>query len=244
MKLLLRTIVVSLVLGVFAVPSALAASAPAEKELMAIMKTLMDAIASGEKEPWQTHLADDFVLLDRDGTVKVKKDLVDGAAPIRPGYTLALEMVDVHSRDLGGNAVVLWYRVLEDMTIFGQPIHVEYRNSHVFQKRGGKWQMLTWHYVELLRDPDPLPVDAKAYEALVGEYALSDTVKFVVTLRDGKLYGARAGRPESERIPECEHVFGTAGSEFRKIFLRDPDGKVTAMVDRRKGSDTTWKKVK
>lgn len=236
--------IVTLALVLLIAPAVLAASAPAEKELMTIMKSLMDAISSGEKEPWQKHLADDFVLLDRDGTVKVKKDLVDGASPIRAGYTLALDTTDVHSRDLGGDAVVLWYRVLEDMTIFGQPIHVEYRNSHVFQKRDGRWQMLTWHYVELLRDPDPVPVDPKRLESLAGEYALSDSVKLAVTMRDGKLYGARAGRAEVELIPECEHVFGSRGSEFRKIFIRDASGKVVEMIDRRKGSDTHWKKVK
>lgn len=224
--------------------SAAAAPSPAERELVAITETIMDSIATGEKEPWRRWLSDDFVLLDRDGTVKHKQELVDGTAPIRPGYELKLALTDIESRDLGGDAAVLMYRVLEDMRIFGQPIHVEYRNSHVFAKRDGRWQMLTWHYVELLRDPDPVPVDPKRYADLTGEYALSDSVSLVVTTRNGKLYGARAGRPEVELIPECEHVFGSPASEFRKIFVRDATGKVIEMIDRRKGSDTRWKKIK
>lgn len=219
------------------------AASPAQAELVSIMQTLMDSIATGERAPWERHLADEMVLLDRDGSVKRKQELVEGTAPIKPGYTLKIAMTDIDSFDLGDTAVLM-YRVLEDMTVFGQPLHVEYRNSHVFARRKGEWKMLLWSYVELPRDGAPVKVDPARFDELTGEYALSEAVKYTVTRRDDRLFIARAGRGETELVPESPDVFYSPGSEFRKIFVRDAKGKVTELLDRRKGSDTTWKKVK
>ena len=240
MKRIFVTVII--LVPVFTSLAAEAAPSSAEKELVTIMQTILDSIATGDKEPWRRWLADDFVLLDRDGSVKLRSHLVDGTAPLKPGYELKLTMQDIESRDLG-DAAVLIYRVVEEMKVFGQPLHVEYRNSHVFEKRDGRWQMLVWQYVELPRDPEPVAVDPARLNGLAGEYALSDGVQFVVSVRDGKLYGARAGRAETELIPESSDVFCSPSSEFRKIFVRDASGTAVEMIDRRKGSDTRWKRV-
>ena len=152
MKRIFVTVII--LVPVFTSLAAEAAPSSAEKELVTIMQTILDSIATGDKEPWRRWLADDFVLLDRDGSVKLRSHLVDGTAPLKPGYELKLTMQDIESRDLG-DAAVLIYRVVEEMKVFGQPLHVEYRNSHVFEKRDGRWQMLVWQYVELPRDPEP-----------------------------------------------------------------------------------------
>ncbi len=219
------------------------AASPAQAELVSIMQTLMDSIATGERAPWERHLAEEMVLLDRDGSVKRKQELVEGTAPIKAGYTLKIAMTDIESFDLGDSAVLM-YRVLEDMTVFGQPLHVEYRNSHVFVKRKGDWKMILWSYVEMLRDGAPVKVDPAHFDELTGQYALSDTVSYTVTRRGDKLFIARAGRGETELVPESPEVFYSPGSEFRKIFVRDEKGKVIELIDRRKGSDTVWKKLK
>lgn len=220
-----------------------AAASAHQAELLAIVNSLMDTIASGDKAPWQKHLADEFVLLDRDGSVKSKQFLVENTSPMSRHYTIQLALDEVESADYG-DAAVMRYRVLEDMTVYGQPIHVEYRNSHVFTKRDGAWKMVLWQYVEIPADGPPVQVSAKRLEKIAGVYQLAPDVDFVVTLRGGTLYGVRKGRPEVELVPESDDVFYVRGSEFRKIFVRDADGEVVEMLDRRKGTDTRWKRVK
>ncbi|HXG58949.1 MAG TPA: DUF4440 domain-containing protein [Thermoanaerobaculia bacterium] len=237
----MKRLVTALVLALTALPAA--ASSAHEKELLSVVRSLMDSIAPGEKKPWEEHLTDDFLLIDRDGKLRRKPQLLEEVGPISKHYTLKLELTDIESADLGDGTAIIHYRVLEDMTIYGQPIHVEYVNSHVFVRSGDRWRMRLWQYVEIPADGAPVRVDASRLGDVAGEYQLAPGVRFVVKVRDGKLYGSRTGRPEVELVPESDDVFYVPQSEFRKIFVRDAKGKVVEMLDRRKGTDTRWKKV-
>lgn len=220
----------------------LSARADTASELRSIVTALTEAIAPGDKQVFDRWLADDFVLVDRDGSIKRKREIVDGTAPIQKGFTLQIRLGESEVRDFG-NVAVLVNELVEDMDVFGQPLHVRYRDTHVFEKRNGEWKLVVWQYVEIPKDGAPVAVDPAAFDALAGEYAFGER-RFTVTRRGGKLFGARHGKPETELVPESESVFYIPGSEFRKIFVRDAKGNVTGMLARRKGSDVLWTRVR
>lgn len=213
-----------------------------KKELVAIAQTLMDAISPGDKAVFDRWLADDLILIQRDGTIMRKKEIVDGTTPMVKGFSLdRIEAVEPEVRVLDDSTAVLVYRVIEDMTVFGQKIHVQYRSSHTFAKRNGEWKIVVWQYVEIPRDPDPTPVKTKVYDDYLGEYAFGER-RMTIARKGDKLYFVRNDK-ETELVPESEAVFHVPGSEFRKIFVRDASGKVTTVLDRRKGTDVKWTRV-
>jgi ketosteroid isomerase-like protein len=214
-----------------------------KSELSGIVMKMMDAIGTGEKSVYERHLADDLILVDRDGLrTLTKKDVVDGTNGMPDGYWLKISIDDVQLRELGDHAV-LTYRVVEREGIHDQEILVHYRSTNVFEKKDGIWQMVVWQYVETQRDAEPTPVDASVYDELVGTYVMGPGIKYVVTRRDNRLFGAREGREEQELIPESDLVYYHPGTEFRKIFVRDDEGRITEIRARRKGTDLRWTRV-
>lgn len=236
----MKNVVLGLVL-LFAVPPSHAAQPDTAAQLRAIVESLTEAIGPGDKAVFDRWLAEDFILVDRDGSIKRKKEIVEGTTPITPGFTLKIRIGESEVREFGDVAVLV-NELIEDMDVFGQPLHVRYRDTHVFERRDGEWKLVVWHYVEIPKDAAPVAVDYASYDALVGEYAFGER-RFVVTRRGEKLFGQRVGKTEVELVPESESVFYVPGSEFRKIFIRDSEKKVTGMLDRRKGSDVLWTRI-
>ena len=233
----MRTVSLLALLMFLSIPATAAPESTAA-EVTSIVQQIVNAIAPGDRAVFDRWLADDFILVDRDGSIKRKQEIVDGTTPLPEGFSLDIRVGETEVRDFGNVAVVV-NEIIEDMNVFGQPLHVLYRDTHVFEKRKGEWKMVVWQYVEIPRDPPAVEVDRSVFDALVGEYVFG-TRHYVVTRRGDRLFGARAGQPESELVPESETVFHVPGSEFRKIFVRNADGRVTGMLDRRKGSDVLW----
>lgn len=211
-------------------------------QLTGVVQEIYDAVISGERATWERVLADSFVLVDRDGAMKSKLELLPELRPLPQSISLQLGIAEAKARDLGQTAI-LTYLTREVEVIWGQTLHVDYRNMMVFGRRQGVWQLEAWQYVEIPKDGTPVRVDPSIYDQYVGTYEAAPEVRYVVTHRDGRLFGQRAGRPEAELVPEGEGVFYTPQSEFRKLFVKDDNGHVMGFLDRRKGSDTFWRRV-
>ena len=214
-----------------------------QEDLVATVREMFDALLAGDKGVWDKRLASEFVLVDRDGAVKTREEFLKEADPPPPSVRVQLEVAEPRVQDLG-EAAVLTFTTREHEQIWGQSLDVDYRNTMVFARRDGAWRLVSWQYVEVPRDAAPVAVSAAALPALEGEYEAAPGTTFTVVRREGRLFGARAGRKEAELVPEGETVFFTPGTEFRKIFVKDAQGRVSGMLDRRKGSDTFWRKVK
>lgn len=212
-------------------------------ELVAIAMEIDNAIEPGDKAVFAKYLTDDFILVDRDGLrTLTKKDVVEGTTPIPKGYWLKFEIADVELREFGDVAVLI-FKTIEREGVHDQEILVNYRGTDVFVKRDGEWKLAVWQYVELQRDAEPTKVNPAKYDALAGSYVMGPGIKYNVTRRGEKLFGAREGRPEEELVPESDDVFYVPGTEFRRIFVKDDSGRVLEMLGRRKGTDIRWKRV-
>jgi len=215
-----------------------------EKELMRIAQELYDAVAIGNKAPWEKYVADDVIYTDENWHILTKKDLVDGLSPLPKGYSGSIRMANVQSR-INGDAAVLSYRALEEEYVFGQKLAPIYLVTDTYFKRNGRWQMVASHVIVMPSERQTVVVNPKLYESIVGQYELTPEVTYTITLEGEKLIGQRSGRAKEELVPADNNTFFRKGTiRGEKVFGRDASGRVTAMLDRRENNDLTWKKTK
>ena len=81
-------------------------------------------------------------------------------------------------------------------------------------------------------------------DAYVGTYELAPGVTYVVSREGDVLIGQRSGRPREELVAAGDATFFRKGTvRGEKIFVRDPSGRVTSMLDRRDNNDLVWKRT-
>jgi len=218
-------------------------NARSDTDLIAATHEIYAAIPIGDREVWDRWLAEDFLLLDRDGKTMDREAVLADFAPLPPGIELELDIAELTTRQLGDDAAMVVFLIRETETIFGQTLHVDYRTGLTFARRNGEWTLVAFQYVELPRDAAPVEVAPARLRAYVGTYAADDATRFEVTLDGDRLAGRREGRPPVELVPESDGVFYIPGTEFRKIFVRNAAGEVVEMLDRRKGTDVRWRRL-
>lgn len=218
--------------------------AATEKELVAIAQELYDAIAIGNKAPWEKYLAGDMIYTDENWRILTKKDLVEGLRPLPAGYSGSIRIANLQSR-INGDAAVLSYRALEEETIFGQKLTPTYLVTDTYFKRNGHWQLIASHVIVMPSERKAMTIRPEQYDSVVGQYELTPGVNYTITREDGKLIGQRTGRAKEELLPADDHTFFRKGSiRGEKVFLRDSTGRVTQMLERRENNDLVWKKTK
>jgi hypothetical protein len=220
------------------------ADSATEKELARIAQELFDAVAIGDKAPWEKYVAEDVIYTDENWHILTKKDLLDSLSPLPKGYSGSIKMANVQSR-INGDAAVLSYRVLEEEFVFGQRLAPIYLNTDTYFKRRGQWQLVASQVVVLPSERLPVQLGAQAYKEIAGQYELAAGVIYTITLEGGKLIGQRSGRDKEELLPADASTFFRRGTvRGEKVFKRDASGRVTAMLDRRENNDLTWKKIR
>ena len=225
-------------------PAQSKADAATEKELVAIAQELFDAVAVGNKAPWEKYLADDVIYTDENWQILTKKDLVDGLQPLPKGYAGSIRMANVQSR-INGDAAVLSYRLLEEETVFDQKLAPTYLETDTYFKRNGRWQLIAAHVIVIPSERKAMTLRPEQLDSIVGQYELTPGVNYTITRENGKLIGQRTGRAKEELVPADDNTFFRKDSiRGEKVFARDQGGRVTQMLDRRENNDLVWKRVK
>jgi hypothetical protein len=215
-----------------------------EKELVGMAQELYDAIAVGNKAPWEKYVADDLIYTDENWQILTKKDLLDGLRPLPKGYSGSIRIANVQSR-INGDSAVLSYRALEEEFIFGQRLAPIYLVTDTYFKRNGRWQMIASHVIVMPSERTPVNISPEAYRSIAGQYELTTGVIYTITIEGTKLMGQRTGRDKEELLPADVSTFFRKGTiRGEKVFVRDASGRVTAMLDRRENNDLSWKKIK
>ncbi len=202
---------------------------------------MMDAVAGGDKRPWQENIANDVIYFDEKGRLHDKPSLVNDVSPLPTGYSGAIRIVNPKSH-IEGSVAILSYDMDESETIFGQQLQARYHATDTWMHRDGKWQIVAGQVLRYYEDPALGRVDAKELKDYLGTYELAPGVTRVVSLDAGKLHVQRENRPKEELLPEVSDLFFRKGVEGRILFRREDDGKVKALVDRRNNEDVVWKK--
>ena len=213
-----------------------------QDELVRRTQTMMDAVASGDKQPWQENVAEDVIYFDEKGRLHDKTSLVNDVSPLPTGYSGTIKVVNPKTH-IDSNVAILGYDLDESETIFGQQLHARYHATDTWMLRNGKWQIAAGQVLRYYEDPAMGPVDAKKFPDYVGTYHLAPNVKRTVSVEGGKLYSQRGERPKEELLSETGDLYFRKGVEGRILFRRAENGKVEALVDRRNNEDVVWEKV-
>jgi hypothetical protein len=153
-----------------------------EKELVRIGQELYDAVAIGNKAPWEKYVADDVIYTDENWHILTKKDLLDGLSPLPKGYSGSIRMASVQSR-INGDAAVLSYRALEEEIVFGQKLAPIYLVTDTYFKRDGRWQLIASHVIVMPSERKSIDLNPRLYQSLVGTYELTPEVPIRLHLR-------------------------------------------------------------
>jgi len=213
-----------------------------QQELVQHTQQLSDAVAIGDKTPWQLYYADDALYFDEKGRAMDKKALLTDLTPLPKGYSGTIHVVKPQSRLLGDTAI-LAYDLDETETIFGQKLHARYHGTDTWMYRNGRWQIVATQMLRYYEDPAAGTIKTSLLNDYTGTYQLAPGVTLKITREGDKLYTQRGDHPRDLLLPEVADLFFRAGVEGRRLFHRDESGRVDSLIDRRNNEDLVWKKL-
>ncbi len=212
-----------------------------QEEVVQRTQKLFDAVAVGNKQPWQEYFAEDAMYFDEQGHNMDKTALVATIEPLPAGTTGNIKVTNSKFHLIGDTAIHS-YDMDETETIQGQFMTARYHATDTWMDRNGHWQIAAGQVLRYYEDPKPGQVDARKLRDYIGTYELVAGDHAQVTVEGDKLYWQRGTRPKVELIPEATDVFFRKGVEGRRLFHYE-HGKVDAMIDRRNNEDIVWKKL-
>ena len=211
-------------------------------ELMRRAQAIVDAVATGDRRPFEKHYAADSLIVDETGHIMDKKAFVAAQSALPTGYSGSIRLAKPLSRILGDTAV-LSYDMDETETIYGQKMKARYHETDTWIQRTGEYQIVATQVLRYYEDPAPGHPDAKRYPDYVGTYQLAPSVVLTVSVEGEQLVRQRTGRPKELLAPEAADLYFRKGIEGRLLFQRDERGKVIALIDRRNNEDVVWKRL-
>jgi len=204
---------------------------------------LVDAITSGSAEVWDRLLDDGAVITAEDGSVSTKAAMLKDIRPLPEGVSGRIRVTDFHAY-VHGQTAIATYVDDEDETYHGHVLHCQYRVTDTWQKTGAGWRLIGSQVLALRTDPPAIQLPAADLAAYAGRYALAPDIAYEIRVKDGKLEGQRTGRAAEPLLAEAPDVLFVPGSpRYRKLMVRDAEGRVTAMVERREAWDLPWTRV-
>jgi hypothetical protein len=213
-----------------------------QDELVRRTQELFDAVAGGDQAPWKQYFAADAVYFDEKGRSMDKTALVADVTPLPKGYSGSIKLVKLQSRIIGHTAI-LTYDLDETETIYGQNLTARYHGTDTWMFRDGRWQIVAGQMLRYYEDPASGKVDAMRLSDYVGTYELAPGITLTVSRQGDQLYAKRGDRAQELLVPETCDLFFRPGVEGRRLFRRNENGKVDALIDRRNNEDVVWKKL-
>ncbi len=213
----------------------------AQGDIVHKTQELFDAVAPGNKAPWDNYIADDVMYFDEQGHNMDKKALLATIAPLPSGISGTIKVVNSKVNDQG-NILIHSYDMEETENVHGQELHARYHATDTWMNRNRQWRIVAGQVLRYYEDPASGNADPRKFHDYVGTYELADQSE-VVSSENGKLYLTRGTRPRVEVVAEACDVFFRKGIEGRLLFHYS-DGKVNSLIDRRNNEDIVWKKVR
>jgi len=138
---------------------------------------------------------------------------------------------------------VTTYIMDEHETIEGHQLHARYRGSDTWRATAGGWRLVAAQVFAIPQDP-PRSEAANGLADYEGVYSLSEVTRQTVRRDGDHLVANRPGRAPQLLLRESGDVFFAPGHpRTRRIFIRAPDGAVSAFADRREGIDLAWTRI-
>jgi len=230
---------------VFFVATASPATMPVDlvQEFRQRDQALLDAIAPGDAKVWEAALAADAVYVDENGEIIHRADFMKQLTPLPAGSTGSIA-ISSYSAQQSGDVVTVIHIDDEDETYHGQHLKAQYLMTETWQNQKGAWKLLLVHAYSVLKEPKSVVLSSGELDAYVGRYAAAPDLTYTIRKDGDHLMLEREGRPATPLKAELKDVFFVSGQlRTRKIFERDPSGRVIRFFDRREGGDLVWNRL-
>jgi hypothetical protein len=214
-----------------------------QAELMHRTQVMYDAVAPGNKGPWQQYLADDAIIHDEKGGSYTKPTLLATLDPMPQGYSGSIRVTHPQTIFAAGVAIFS-YDTEEIETVFGNRMTARYHQTDTWLYRRHLWQIAASQVMRYYEDPASIRLGAKLLEEYAGVYEITPGRRITITARDGKLFAQVDKSKAVEMLAEAPDLFFRPGVEGRRLFHRGADGKIDRLVDRRNNEDMIWRRVK
>jgi hypothetical protein len=202
-----------------------ASSSRIMEELAGLENDWLATYVSGDRAKYDQIVAEDFTGIDESATLRNKAD--DRAlvpAEKVPEGSAANE--DMHVR-VYGNVAVVTGRIVTRFIANGREIaSFKTRFTDTWAKREGSWKVIARHYSRYPPERKAIDIDPLMVSELAGKYEIAPAVIYEVSVENRKLFGAAAGQPRLELLPESEFVFFTRSPAAIYVFTRDRAGKI------------------
>jgi hypothetical protein len=213
-----------------------------QDELVSHSQELFNAVAAGDKTPWQKYVADDVMYFDEKGRNMNKAALVADIEPLPKGYSGSIRIAKVQSH-IERDIAIMSYDLDEKETIFGQDLTARYHATDTWMRRNGQWQIVAGQVLRYYEDPALGKIDPRKFKAYVGTYQLAPGNTLVISTDGSQLFRQRGDRAKETLLPESSDIFFRKGVEGRILFRLGENGKIDALIDRRNNEDVVWKKI-
>jgi hypothetical protein len=204
---------------------------------------LMDAVAIGKTSVWEKYLDDGVLYTDENGQIMRKAEMVAGIKPLPQGVSGVIRVTQ-YQAIVHGDTAVASHVDDEHENYHGHELHCQYLTTDTWVKTKAGWRLVGAQVLALRADPPAVALSAAVKSEYCGRYALTPDITYEIRCSGDALEGQQLGRKPEELKAEAPDVLFTPGkTRYRKIFLRDADGRITGFAERREAWDLVWKRL-
>ncbi|HEY1750049.1 MAG TPA: nuclear transport factor 2 family protein [Caulobacteraceae bacterium] len=214
-------------------------AAPGTVEALILQKTqaFSDAGLTGDKAAMDSMLAPDVAFTNEDGSTPTKAEILAGVSPPPAGLQKSIKVTDFKVRVHGPVAVATFTDVL-DQSFRGQSLRFRYRSTEVWRRDPVGWRIIASQTLTLAGDPAVAHLAPTVLDDYVGTYDAGGGAKVRIERAADGIASSVNGGAAVEMKPELKDVFFIPGQpHLRRIFERDPQGRVIGYVNRIDGQD-------
>ena len=132
----------------------------------------------------------------------------------------------------------------ENEDYHGHKLHCQYRTTDTWVKKADGWRLVAAQVLAMRTDPPAVRLSADLRKEYAGKYALTPEIAYEVRVNGETLEGQQTGRkPEALQAEAPDVLFVPGKPRYRYVFLRDAQGTITGLAQRREAWDLVWKRV-
>jgi ketosteroid isomerase-like protein len=226
-----------------------AAASPApttgEGEIAAFQRELIAALKQGDRPALERLIAEGFTFVHSTGGLDTRREYIENIVSAAAANRAAdIERLDQQVQVFDGHTAVTTSRAI----LRGRGEDILLRSTHVYVKRGDRWQWAGGQSTKLPTRPKALATITTAVrDSYAGRYEINPGRVLTVSAQGETLKVVLPGFREAELIPRTETEFAWFNPELNVesqiVFVRDDAGNVTHAAYRRDGKEV-WRGAK
>jgi Domain of unknown function (DUF4440) len=204
---------------------------------------LMDAVAPAQAGVWDRYMDPSAIYTSEDGKVLTKSDMLATIKPLAAGVSGRIKVLEFKAT-VHGTVAVTSHLDDEYETYHGASLHCQYRTTETWLQTATGWRLIGGQVLAVRTDPPAVPLTAQRMAEYCGSYALDATTHYDIRCNGGTLQGQQTGhKPEVLRAEAPDVLFVPGRPRYRMIVLRNRDGHVTGIAERREAWSLDWKRL-